>query len=306
MLTSFFSKSKPVNTIVVLAYMTLGFIMANVSLYKDGFEGVKTLNLIGVWLLYIFTMFVLNFISQKNELTRRTSYRILLFACFTLAFPEALVRPEIIVSGVFIMLATRRILSLRSGRHMERKLFDAGLWLGLAVLVFFWSHFFLIVLLGSLFYYGKSSWRYWLIPCLAFFAIGIITYCYILFIEDNSIILELVDDASFDFEKYSSLKVLVPVSFVLALLLWTIWAFLKELGASSIALKPTYILILFFALASVGVVIFASHKNGAEWYFFAIPLAIITTSFLENVESKWITEVLLWIIVLLPFVHYFI
>jgi len=306
MLTSFFSKSKPVNTIVVLAYMTLGFIIANVSSYEDGFEGLKTLKLIGVGLLYIFTMFVLNFISQKNELTRRTSYRILLFACFTMAFPEALRRPEIIVSGVFIMLATRRILSLRSGRHMERKLFDAGLWIGLAVLVFFWSHFFIIVLVGSLFYYGKSSWRYWIIPYLAFFAIAILTYCYMLFIDDNSIILRLVDDASFDFKKYSSLKVLVPVSFVISLLLWTIWTFIKELGAGSVALRSTFFLILFFTLASLGIVLFASQKDGAEWYFFSIPLAIIATSFFENTSSKWISEVLLWIIILLPFSYYFL
>ena len=43
MLTSFFSKSKPVNTIVVIVYMSLGFIMANFSVSNKGFDVGRTL-----------------------------------------------------------------------------------------------------------------------------------------------------------------------------------------------------------------------------------------------------------------------
>lgn len=307
MLTSFFSKSKPVNTILVFFYMTVGYIAANISLNKDGFNGGQIPKMIGVWVLYIFTVFTLDFISQKNELTRRTSYRTLLFASFTLVFPEALVSPEIIGSGVFIMLAMRRILSLRSGRKMERKLFDAGLWIGLATLTFFWSHVMGIVLVAALFFYGKSSGRYWFIPFLAIAALAILTTCYVLFIEEgSSYILDIIEDVSFDFGAYSGLKLLLPIAFICAFFLWTIWTFLKESAASSMALRPTYILILVFAIMAVVIVVIAQDKNGAEWYFFAIPMAIIGTSFFENAESKWIPEVLLWIIVLLPFVHYFL
>lgn len=307
MLTSFFNKSKPVNTIVVLVYMTVGFFAVNVFFNKEDLGGVQLAKSIGVWLLYVFTMFILDFISQKNELTRRTSYRILLFASFTLAFPEALKKPEIILSGVFILLALRRVLSLRSGRHMERKLFDAGIWIGLAALTFFWSYLFILVLVGALFYYGKSAWRYWVIPCFAFLAIAILTYCYVLYIgESSSYILEIIEDVSFDFGAYSSLKTLVPIAFVSTLLLWTIWTFLKESAASTMALRPTYILIVVFALTAILITLMAPNKNGAELYFFAIPLAIIATSFFENTAGNWIPEVLLWIIVLLPFAHYFL
>lgn len=307
MLTSFFSKSKPVNTIVVLVYMTIGFIVANANSFSEGFSGTQILSTIGLWLLYIFTMFVLNFISQKNELTRRTSYRILLFAGFTLAFPEALTNTRIMISGVFIMLAMRRILSLRSGLYMERKLFDAGLWIGLATLTFFWSFLFVLVLLAALFYYTKNTWRYWLIPGLAFTAIAILTTCYVLYLnEDSSYILEIIDDFSLDFREYSLIKLLLPVSFVSTFFLWTIWTFIKESSAASVAMRPTYILILIFSLVAIVLILVSPEKNGQEWYFFAIPLAIMATSFFENASSAWIPEILLWIIVLLPFAHYFL
>lgn len=307
MLTSFFGKSKPVNTIVVLVYMTIGFLAATISLHEGAFSAVTIMQTIGVWLLYVFTMFVLTFISQKNELTRRTSYRILLFAAFTLAFPEALHTPEILISGVFIMLAIRRILSLRTDRHMERKLFDAGFWIGLSVLTFFWSGLFGLVLIGALFYYGKSSWRYWFIPLLALAAITVLVICYALYTEQMPAIWSRIyNPVSFDFSAYSSLKLLVPVAFSISFMLWAVWTFIKELGTSSMAMRPTFVLILLFAVIAIGVVLVYPQKNGAACYYFAIPLAIIASSFFENASSKWIPEVLLWMIVLLPFAHYFL
>lgn len=307
MLTSFFSKSKPINTIVVLVYMTIGFIVASINTFNQGFTGAQILGVIGLWLIYIFTMFVLNFISQKNSFTYHTSYRMLLFAGFTLAFPEALINPRIIISGLFIMLSMRRILSLRSDLYMELKLFDASLWIGLATFVFFWSHIFVFVLLVALFFYGMNSWRYWFIPSLAVAAIAILGTCYVLFInEDSSYILSLIDDASFSFRQYSTIRIMLPIAFVSAFFLGTIWAFLKEYTTASTSLRPTYVLILVFALVALLVVLVAPDKDGQEWYFFAIPLAIMATSFFESTSNKWISEVLLWIIVLLPFVNYFL
>lgn len=307
MLTSFFNKSRPESTIVILVYMTIGFILINVSSYSNGFDGLSILKAIGVWGLYIFTMFFLNFISQKNELTRHTSYRPLLFAAFTLLFPEALINPEIIISGVFIMLALRRILSLRSGKGMERKLFDAGLWIGIATLVFFWSHIVVIVLIVALISYGRNTWRYWFIPGLAFAMICIFITCYVLYIgESNNYILQGLQNVSLDFTRYSEIKLLLPVAFVSAFFLWIIGAFLKESTTTSMTLRTIYMLILVFAIATLMIVFVAPHKNGQEWYFFAIPLSFMATSFFENTSNKWIPELLLWIIVLLPFAHYFL
>ncbi len=307
MLTSFFSKTKPVNTIVVLVYMTIGFLVTHFVALKDGYVGTDVLRIVGLWILYVFTMFVLNFVSQKNELTKRTSYRILLFAAFTLSFPAALLSPKILISGVFVMLAMRRILSLRSGLHMERKLFDAGLWLALGTLTFFLSHLFIIVLLGALVFYGRASIRYWFIPILAFVVVAVLTTCYVLYMgEGPSFILDIIEEVSFDFGTYSNLDLLIPIAFVCALLLWTIWSFLKELSINVIAQRPLYLLVLLFAFVSLGLVLVATEKSGKEWYFFTIPMAIIATSFFENPSSKWIPEILLWLIVLLPFIQYVI
>lgn len=307
MLTSFFSKTKPANTVVVLLYMTIGFLGVHLVAFKEGYGITDLLRIVGLWLLYVFTMFILNFVVQKNELTKRTSYRIILFAAFTLAFPEALLQPKLIISGLFIILALRRILSLRSGRHMERKLFNAGLWIGLATLVFFWSHLFIIVLLGALIFYGRTSFRYWIIPWLAVISIAVLTTCYFLYLNQSIVEeLNLIEKFSFDFTAYSNLNILIPIAFLCSLFLWAIWSFVKEYSHAVIAQKPLYILIIILTMVSLAVVVFAANKTGAEWYFVAIPLAIVVTSFFENAASKWIPEVVLWLIVLLPLTYYFL
>lgn len=88
MLTSFFSTSKPIHTVIVLVYMSVSYFVTNKALFLDSFSWKGFLQSLGIWLLFIMTMFILNFVSQKNELTKRTSYRILLFAVFTSALPN--------------------------------------------------------------------------------------------------------------------------------------------------------------------------------------------------------------------------
>ena len=305
MLTSFFSTSKPIHTVFVLLYMSVSYFVANRTIFSDGFTWSGFAQVIGVWLLYVMTMFILNFVSQKNELTKRNSYRILLFAVFTSALPIILQTPKIIITGVFVMLAVRRILSFRSGLHMERKLFDAGLWLCLATIACFWTGSFSILLIAGLFFYGGATLRYWFIPLLSIICVGILCTCYVIFIgEDQSFILNIVDDFSFDFSAYASLEILLPITIFSTLFLWTIFRYIQDSNRATIAQRPLYLLVLFMAIIAIGIALIFNNKSGAEWYFFLIPLAIIMSNYLENASGKWFKEFLLWIIIVLPLVGY--
>ena len=307
MLTSFFSTSKPIHTVIVLVYMSVSYFLANSALFSEGFSWIVFLQSIGVWFLFILTMFILNFVSQKNELTKRNSYRILLFAVFASALPVALQSPKIIIAGVFVMLALRRILSFRSGLHMERKLFDAGLWLCFACIMYFWTGTFFVLILAGLLFYGGANIRYWFIPLLSVICVAVLCTCYVLYAgEDQSFILDVIDDFSFDFSSYTSLQILIPIAVFLTLFLWTIFRYIQDSKRATIAQRPLYLLVVFMAFIALGIVMITNMKTGAEWYFFLIPLAIMMTNYLENASGKFFKEVLLWILLLLPFTHYFL
>jgi len=287
--------------------MSISYILANNTLFSNGFSWSIFLQFIGVWALFIVTMFILNFVSQKNELTKRTSYRILLFASFASSLPVALQTPRIIIAGVFVMLAMRRILSFRSGLHMERKLFDAGLWLCLASIASFWTGMFSILLLAGLLFYASTTLRYWFIPLLAVICVAILCSCYVIFIgEDQSFILNIIDDFSFDFSSYTSLNILIPIAVFSTLFIWTIFRYIKDSKRAVIAQRPLYFLIIFMAIIAIAIAMIANNKTSAEWYFFIIPLAIIMTNYFENAYGKFFKEFLIWIVVLLPFTHYFL
>src|SRR6056297_3220753 len=122
MLTSFFSKSRPINFVFVSLYMLVFFSIAN---FHD-FFGTSFSNFLeelGVLLAFVLSMLVVNFISKKNELTSRNAYKTILFAVFACMFLAALKNDTAIVANLLVLLALRRVISLRSQREIVQKIF---------------------------------------------------------------------------------------------------------------------------------------------------------------------------------------
>lgn len=307
MLTKFFSTTKPTTIIVVLIYMSLGFFYSNIVLVEVDFGWQYMLEMIGKWLLYILAMLTLNFIVQKNDLTKRSTYGILLFAALSLVLPPALQNLKILLAGLLILVALRRILSLRSGIHMERKIFDATLWILFASLAVFYSWVFIIVLYLAFVFYSNSNVRYFLIPLIALLGFGIIGYSVLLYMYDNyqDVVISL-PAISLNFESYNQLSILIAISFIIGTLMWTLWTYLKEQNKASASQKGRYAVVLTILLVSFIFVFITDNKTGAEWYFVIPPVAIIVSNYLDNTESLLFKESLLWFILLLPFIIYLV
>tara|TARA_R110001632_G_scaffold148976_1_gene266242 strand:+ start:1039 stop:1965 length:927 start_codon:yes stop_codon:yes gene_type:complete len=307
MLTSFFGSSKPVNVIIVISFMTIAFFMAHLGNFSTDLSWQHFAQTIGLWLVYLTTMFVLNFIAQKNDLTKRNAYRIVIFAAFTAALPSALMQPRILISGLIILLALRRIISLRSGLAIERKLFDASFWIAVASLFYFWAIAFYIVLFFGVMVFVSHNVRYWLIPFLGAICVAILTYCYVLYMgSDTSFFLDYLDGISFDFSAYNSSKVLVVTAFLIAIFIWSVFNYILEMKNASLKLRPIYALVLALSAVSLLIVTVTSQKTGAAWYFFIPSLSVITTTYLEKAKGILFKELLLWLIVGLPFVIFFL
>ncbi len=305
MLTKFFSTTKPAAVIAVLLYMTLGYFYANRALFTEPFDWLSILKNFWMLAMFILAMFILNFIVQKNDLTKRSSYKIILFAAFGVALPAALTDYKILLSGLIILIALRRIISFRSGNNMERKIFDATFWICLATLPFFYSWVFIIALYLALLLYANLNVRYLFIPLLAIGAFGMLLYCYALQFTGGTLAFYF-EAISFDFSPYNSLHILAVIAFFIGITLWTIWSYIGELNRSSTAYRSRYSVILSILAVSIVLVLFTSNKNGGEWYFVIPILAIIVTFYLEHTTSLIFKESLLWLTILLPFVIAFL
>ena len=307
MLTSFFGKSKPFNFILVSAYLILGcffclFFKGNID-FSVPFLIQITLSV----LTYLFLLFLLNFIIKKNKLTKNNTYSILFFSAFMVLFPSVFEGSSMVLSNVFLLLALRRILSLPSEVNTEKKILDASLWISIAALFNFWSLLFLVVLFVAVFYRISKNYKYILIPFVGVFVVFTLTTVYYLLVNNSFLwFLDLNASIGFDFSEYKSPQLLVSIIFIAILLLVSIIQ--KKLNHTIIPLKEKSKsrLLLFTLLIGIILILISPIKNGSEFIFIFAPLSIFATSYIETAKKLWISETVLWMTVLLPFLIYFL
>ncbi|WP_373057251.1 DUF6427 family protein [Zunongwangia sp. H14] len=301
MLTSFFGKSTPVNIIAVVLFMASFFVFANSNEWILSFALLPFLEKLGVLLCFILSVLVLNFIAKKNELTKRSAYKILLFAIFSSSFFALLKNEQAILANFFILLAFRRIISLKSRKVVQQKIFDATFWICIASLYYFWSILFLsVVFVGIVFY--ASYLKNLLIPLVAILGVVLLTECFHLLVYDNVYTLaQWYQPVNLDFDSYQQLRLLAPLSVILALLLWTLISYFSVIQKASVTRRPVLNLVLFSLAVALCVALLSHQKNGSEFIFFFVPLSIIASNYFDGKKDRIFKEVLLILLILMPF-----
>lgn len=300
MLTSFFSKSKPFNLVVIIVLMSLFYIGANAGQWDNGFDWLELLEKLAVLLVLVLSLLVLNFIAKKNELTKRSAYKTLLFAIFAVSFVSLLRNESVIIANLCVLFGLRRIISLKSHISVQKKIFDAAFWICIASLYDFWSILFLILVFFAILNFA-SSFKNWLIPFVSFLAVTSLTICFHLLVYDELYTFsDWFQVSNFDFSKYGDLKLLIPLSVFLGLLLWTLIQYFSAIQKASITRRPVLSMILLSLLISAAVAIFSPTKNGSELIFFFVPLSIIASNYFDSKKDRIFKEVILATLILMP------
>lgn len=305
MLTSFFGKSRPVNLVLAGAYLLLFYLLYNFSRLTgsslSGFFLETT-----VFLILLLSLFVLNFISAKNELTGRNAYKIVLVLCFACMLPETLRNNQIVFSNFFVLLSLRRIVSLRSQRDSISKIFDAALWIGIASLFYFWSLLFLLLLYAGIVFHVGHRFKNFLIPLVSILVLFILATLVDLLITDTFFIFsDWYMKSHFDFEVYQNYEILLPAALLLTLFLWTGFFYVLMIQKVTSNLRTSYVLILLYAFLALVVSVLAPIKTSAELLFFLPPLALIGTNYFQVPRDRWFREILLMLLIILPWVIFF-
>lgn len=302
MLARFFSKSKPGNFLIVAFFMALFFIWVNADTVVADFHLSKVIAEIAVLGTFIFSISVLDFIARKNDLTRRSAYKILFFAAFSLSFLAILKDSSIIVANFFVLLALRRIISLKSRKEVRKKLFDATFWVCIASLFYFWSILFLMIVYAGILLHTSTYFKNWLIPLVGIFTVFLLVFGFHLVVYNEYYELSpWFDGSNFSFQNYKETRLLVPLLFISVMSAWAVLYYIGLMQKSSIRSRPTYILVLLtlgVALAAAGL---APTKNGSELLFIFVPCSIILSNLFERKGLRLVKEILLILMVLMPF-----
>lgn len=302
MISSIFNKSKPINFVLVLVFLTFYFIVFNL---KDSEEVVTLFKVVTIgigYLTLVFTIFTIDFIAKRNYLTRQNSYTILLFLLFAVLFPSIFTHWKLILSNLFVILAIRRIISIRSLVDVKRKLFDGSFWVVIASLFYFWSVLFILLVFIAILLYVSDEYRNWLVPVVTVFITSFLIFT-ILFMTDNLALFDIFmsNKKNFDFSPYIQDKSLtIAISLLLLIFLTSLIVYFRQQRTKTYQIQNSIFLILVSLTIALMIVIVAPNKNGSELVFCVFPLSIIVANYLENLKSTWLKEGILLVFVLLP------
>ncbi|WP_406685342.1 DUF6427 family protein [Seonamhaeicola sp. MEBiC1930] len=303
MITSIFSKSKPINFIVVFFITVLAFLIARIHLIKETITLlliIKQLVLLGTC---YFSILLLNFIVSKNSLTKQNNYEILLFSLFLLLIPSATINTNILFSNFFILLSLRRVMSLRSQKSEKMKLFDAAFWVAIASLFYFWAILFFVLILLALALYTDNNIKHWIIPFVGVATVFVISIG-ISIISYNGFFdaLNLTTVSSYDFSNYDSVQFIVAITLLLSFGAWSSVFYLQNIKKQKKAYRASFKIIILSGIIAFFIVILAPQKNGSEFLFLFAPLAIVVTNYIETIKEKWFQEIFLSTLVIVPVV----
>ncbi|WP_299114812.1 DUF6427 family protein [uncultured Winogradskyella sp.] len=301
MITSIFSKSKPINFIIVVVFVILIFVISSVDVLFNEFN--ETSKAFIRLIVVLFLIFLLDFIISKNNLAKKNSYAIMTFGLLFGMFPEALKHSNFLFANLFILFALRRLISLHSNLHIKKKLFDAGFWIMLATLFYFWAILFFALVIVALIYHSQNDVKNTIIPFVGVATVIVLllvynTIVYNTFIRPSN----LERFASLDYTPYNSKALILKFTVLFASFIWIVIYFFRTLPDKNKKLRPSYFLIAWASIIAVLVGIIAPVKNGSEFLFLFAPFSIIMANYIEVVSERWFKEVFITLLIITPII----
>lgn len=307
MIARLFNQTKPALYLATAVFMAVffGYYAWMVAPFPDSLGSfVLSLGHLG---LYLFVLLVLDFIGRKNDLSKNNSYKMLLYALFTVTLPETFLYEKTLLGLFFVLLAMRRIISLRTGKELQKKIFDAALWISLASCFYFWSALFFVVLYLAIFIFCRENYRHWFLPFLGMATVIIFANIFTLLFQNAFYTpLDWVRSPAFDFAIYHHFYILIPLSIYGALLLWCIVDLVLYWKQKKLKSRQVTVLMLMVLLVSFAIVALVDIKNGSELLFVVFPFAVLFGNYLSFAKDFVFKEIILWILLILPLLMPFI
>ncbi|RAV29401.1 DUF6427 family protein [Sinomicrobium soli] len=307
MISSFFNRTKPINMLFIVLYAVFFYGLTRFYLYKADWSAGALTGYAGQILVLVFSIFLISFIIRKNALCENNSYSALLFVAFMALFPQIFVSPEIIMANLFVLLALRRIISIRSFIQVKQKLFDASLWICVSALFYEWTLVFLLLVFAAIMVYRVGEYRNWLVPFVAVFVVGMLLLTYVIWFRDLHWVRE-----TFPFSvDFYSIRTMTPgfISAVVLIVLTglvSVISFITRYKTKPSGVQSSLLLIVIAMLLACGVASVSNNRESDEVVFALFPVAVLAANYLQEIVRPWWKESLLWFFVAAPFILLFI
>ncbi|WP_339919253.1 DUF6427 family protein [uncultured Flavobacterium sp.] len=306
MITSLFKKSTPLNFSLVVILILSFFLIYQIQDLVWTDSTILILEKAGILLVLLGSIFLTNFISTKNGLSKDSSYTIFFYFLFLIFFPSVLDNINLVFANFFILLALRRLLSLQSLKASKEKIFDASLWIFVAALFHFWCILYLVLVFISIIFHVSRDYRNWILPIIAFFAVGTLFALSSILFDISA--LEYINSSvktSFKINYFTNNYQNGALSIYATVALFFVISMFATLSSRLSITHASFkkIIASFF----IGVVIFlvSSNKSNDLLIFTIAPLAIMATNHIEMPQLKLKQEMVLVVLIACSFFAFF-
>jgi hypothetical protein len=306
MIANFFDKTKPATIFIIAALLFVYYFTATFLLHSAELSFNFLVKRISFFVLIALLLMIGNFIVKKNKLTKDNSYALLLIVILLGTFPEAMFSYKIVLANMALIFGFRKIYSLRSGVDTKLKIFDACFWIGIATIFYSWSIFFVLLVYLGMIIHQKTTVKNLFIPIVGFVTPMVIYFTYCLYFENAAFFYDKFSyGINLDFSSYTSLKLIIPIVFLLMVVLWSLLKVTPKVFSVRNNFRCSGDVVGNHLLISVAVVILAPSKNGAELFFLIFPSAVIVANLVQNTKSKIIRNGILCLFLLISIGVYF-
>ncbi|GAB5473202.1 MAG: hypothetical protein Mars2KO_13010 [Maribacter sp.] len=249
----------------------------------------------------LLSVFVADFIVKRNKLTEPNSFAILFYAILVLVFPETLLDNDAVFCSLFLLLASRRLISIRSLKNIKLKIFDATVWVMVSSVFYDWAILYLLLVFAAIYIYEPKNIRNWMVPFAGIFTVFMIGYGILVLAGNTAYITEHYQlrfnwDSSYFSNIANSSKLILYILLIFAL---SIYAFLK-LGKAGLGKIVTMRLIAFSFVIGLVVKILTKSSDDYPIMITFFPAVIFLTNYVESIKKANIKELVLMASIAVP------
>lgn len=307
MISSFFNRAKPINFLLISLYMGFFYWITQFYLYDTVWNVPVFFSCSVFFFVILFSVFIVNFIIRKNALCEGNSYAVLLYVLFLCLFPQIFRSTEIVMANFFVLLALRRVISIRSLIQIRQKIFDASLWICVASLFYEWALLFLIVVFASIIVYRLGDYRNWLVPFVAMFTVAILLFTYAIWFTGMDWFVEIFRfSVNFYSIKTKTIGFILPVVLIAFFSLISLVAFMANYKAKPSVVQSALLLVVIALFAGAGIAAVSNNRESDEVIFAFFPASVLITNYLQLISKRWWKESVLWLFLILPVLLLFV
>lgn len=293
-LNALFEKNKPISYVAIALLLFVVYAI-DLSVEPDFTHTLLGwLKMVSLSLLVVVSVLLVQFIIYKNKLSEQNMYALFFYTCFLILFQTFFNNSSAILANFFALLAIRRVFSMSSPVQLKLKIFDASLWIFIAVIFEPWCILYLVLLFFCIVWYRSNDYKNWLIPVVSAMAVSTIFYTYSLFAgfsffgfwEEH-----FTTDFNFSYFENTYQNIALAVFSSVACLFF----FAKIMTIRNIPLSEhhNYYKILLCFLIGVGIYVLSDDKNNGLLVFCFFPLAVLGANYVERLPKIWIKETVL-------------